>query len=69
MFKAQRFRPIITFTLFYNEETHPELYKHQNPAENLNPEEVIDTVRYIVPLEEIINPNVNVDLATENMED
>ncbi|MBU0600027.1 hypothetical protein KJ997_04530 [bacterium] len=37
-----------------NAATKPQLYIIQNPAENLEPEEKVEVVRYVVPFEEII---------------
>ncbi|MDI6795061.1 MAG: hypothetical protein QME81_19705 [bacterium] len=37
-----------------NAATKPQLHIIQNPAENLEPEEKIEVVRYVVPFKEII---------------
>ncbi|MFH1449905.1 MAG: hypothetical protein ABIG09_05830 [bacterium] len=37
-----------------NAATKPQLYIIRNPAENLEPEEKVEVVRYVVPFEEII---------------
>lgn len=54
-FKAQRFKNDYYLYVVLNAKTHPELYIHQNPAETLSFQEVMGVVRYIVPLDQIVN--------------
>ena len=52
-FKAQNFQDAYYLYVVLNTATKPELYSIQNPAENVNAEEKIEVVRYIIPLTQI----------------
>ncbi|MCS7135452.1 MAG: DUF3883 domain-containing protein, partial [Candidatus Aenigmarchaeota archaeon] len=52
-FKAQRFGDDYYLYVVFNCAKKPELCIIQNPAKNLNPEEKIEVVRYLIPLEQI----------------
>ena len=52
-FKANRFQDDYYLYVILNAVTSPELYIFQNPAKNLKPEEKIEAVRYLIPLESI----------------
>jgi hypothetical protein len=52
-FKAKRFQDDYYLYVVLNAVSSPELYIFQNPAKNLNPEEKIETVRYIIDLDKI----------------
>jgi len=52
-FKARRFRDDYYLYAVMNATTKPQLYIIRNPAENLQPEEKVEVVRYIVSFEEI----------------
>ncbi|MGH7453894.1 MAG: DUF3883 domain-containing protein, partial [bacterium] len=54
-FKAKRFANDYFLYVVMNAATKPELLIIQNPAENLQPEEKIELVRYIVSVDEIQN--------------
>lgn len=51
-FKAKRFKDQYYLYIVANASTNPTLYIIQNPAENLKPQEKVEVVRFIVPLEE-----------------
>jgi len=51
-FKARRFKEQYWLYVVINTATNPTLYIINNPAENLNPEEKVETVRFIVLPEE-----------------
>ncbi|MEZ0343385.1 MAG: helicase-related protein [Caldimicrobium sp.] len=51
-FKAKRFKNQYYLYIVANATTNPTLYIIQNPAENLNPQEKVEVVRFIVPVEE-----------------
>jgi len=51
-FKARRFKEHYWLYVVINTATNPTLYIINNPAENLNPEEKVETVRFIVLPEE-----------------
>ncbi|WP_456400486.1 helicase-related protein [Persephonella sp.] len=52
-FKAKRFKDKYYLYVVLNAATNPDLVIIQNPAENLQPEEKIEVVRYVIPLDEI----------------
>jgi len=52
-FKARRFRQDYYLYAVMNAVSEPELYIVQNPAENLAPEKKIESVRYLIPLDQI----------------
>ncbi|MEK9149228.1 MAG: helicase-related protein, partial [Candidatus Desantisbacteria bacterium] len=52
-FKAQRFGNDYYLYAVMNAAKEPQLYIIQNPAENLEPAEKIEVVRYVVPFEEL----------------
>ena len=52
-FKAKRFQNDYYLYAVMNAATRPQLYVVQNPAENLEPEEKIEVVRYVIPFKEI----------------
>ncbi len=52
-FKARRFKEDYYLYAVMNASKSPELYIIQNPAENLNPQEKIEVVRYVIPFKEI----------------
>ncbi|MFQ5964571.1 MAG: helicase-related protein [Candidatus Scalinduaceae bacterium] len=52
-FKAKRFKDEYYLYAVMNAATEPRLYIVQNPAENLEPEEKVEVVRYVVSLNEI----------------
>lgn len=54
-FKARRFKDDYYLYAVLNASIAPKLYVIQNPAENLEPEQKIEVVRYIIPFEEIKN--------------
>ncbi len=56
-FKAMRFKDKYYLYVVLNASTNPELYIIQNPAENLKPQQKIEVVRYLIPLEEITQNN------------
>lgn len=53
-FKAKRFKDDYYLYAVMNASEKPQLYIIQNPAENLEPEENIEVVRYVIPFKEII---------------
>lgn len=53
-FKAKRFKDDYYLYAVMNAAKKPQLYIIQNPAENLEPEEKVEMVRYVVPFKEII---------------
>lgn len=53
-FKAKRFTDDYYLYAVMNAANSPELVIIRNPVENLEPETIIESVRYIVPLREII---------------
>jgi hypothetical protein len=57
-FKAKRFKEDYFLYVVLNSATKPELIIVQNPAEELQPEERIEVVRYIVPMEELAKKGV-----------
>ena len=52
-FKARRFRDDYYLYAVMDATTKPQLYIIQNPTENLQPDEKIEVVRYIVPFKEL----------------
>lgn len=52
-FMAKRFRDDYYLYAVMNVKNEPQLYIIQNPAENLEPEEKIEVVRYVIPFKEI----------------
>ena len=52
-FKAQRFKDDYHLYVVLHAATQPELLIISNPAEKLQPEEKIELVRYVIPLQEI----------------
>ncbi|GAG10531.1 unnamed protein product, partial [marine sediment metagenome] len=52
-FKAKRFQNDYYLYAVMNAATRPQLYVVQNPAENLQPEEKVEVVRYVIPFKEI----------------
>ena len=52
-FKAKRFKNDYYLYAVMNAAEKPELYIIQNPAENLEPEEKVEVVRYVVPFKEL----------------
>jgi SNF2 family DNA or RNA helicase len=52
-FKARRFNDDYYLYAVMNTATKPQLYIIQNPAENLEPEEKVEVVRYVIPFKEI----------------
>jgi len=52
-FKAKRFQDDYYLYAVMNAATDPRLYIIQNPAENLEPEERIEVVRYVIPFKQI----------------
>ena len=52
-FKAKRFKDDYYLYAVMNAATNPQLYIIQNPAEKLEPKEVAEVVRYIVPFKDI----------------
>jgi len=56
-FKAMRFGDDYYLYVIFNAATKPELRIIQNPAKNLKPEEKVEIVRYVVPLEQIKEKN------------
>jgi len=59
-FKARRFQDDYYLYAVMNAATDPELYVIRNPAQNLNPDEKIEVVRYIVPLSELTGKGTKV---------
>ncbi|MDQ7082675.1 MAG: DUF3883 domain-containing protein [Aquificota bacterium] len=53
-FKAKRFKDQYYLYVVYNAVDNPRLVIIQNPAQNLNPAEVVETVRFIVKKEDIL---------------
>ncbi len=53
-FKARRFKDDYYLYAVMNAAKDPQLYIIQNPAENLEPDEKVQVVRYIVPLDEVL---------------
>jgi len=53
-FKARRFKDDYYLYAVMNAATEPQLYIVQNPAENLEPEEKVEVVRYVVPFKDIV---------------
>jgi SNF2 family DNA or RNA helicase len=53
-FKANRFKDDYFLYVVMNAARKPQLYIIQNPAENLEPEEKVEVVRYVVPFKEIM---------------
>ncbi len=51
-FKAKRFKDEYYLYIVVNASTNPTLYIIQNPAENLKPQEKVEVVRFVVPVEE-----------------
>lgn len=56
-FKAKRFQEDYYLYVVMPTSRSPELYIVQNPAENLNPEEKIEVVRFVISPDEIIQNN------------
>ena len=54
LFKAKRFKEDYYLYAVMNASEKPQLYIIQNPAENLEPEEKVEVVRYVIPFKEII---------------
>jgi SNF2 family DNA or RNA helicase len=54
-FKAKRFKDDYYLYAVMNASTTPQLYAIQNPAENLEPDEKVEVVRYVVPFTDIVN--------------
>ncbi|GAK55080.1 helicase domain protein [Candidatus Vecturithrix granuli] len=52
-FKAKQFKDAYYLYVVLNTAAEPKLYIIQNPAENVNAEEKIEVVRYIIPLTQI----------------
>jgi hypothetical protein len=52
-FKAKRFKDEYYLYAVMNAANKPQLYVIRNPAENLEPEEKIEVVRYVIPFKEI----------------
>lgn len=52
-FKAQRFGDDYYLYIVFNAATKPELHIIQNPARTLKPEQKVEIVRYVVPLNQI----------------
>ena len=59
-FKARRFREEYWLYIVVNAATNPILYTIINPAENLNVQEKVEVVRFLVPLEEWKSKGVRV---------
>jgi hypothetical protein len=57
-FKARRFKEEYWLYVVVNAATNPILYTINNPAENLNVQEKVEVVRFLVPLEEWRNKGV-----------
>lgn len=57
-FKALRFKDDYYLYAVMNAATSPQLYIVQNPAENLEPDERVEVVRYIVPFKEVSGKGV-----------
>ena len=57
-FKAKRFQDDYFLYTVMNAAASPELYIIQNPAQNLNPDEKIEVVRYIVPFAELTGKGI-----------
>ncbi|MGC9109629.1 MAG: helicase-related protein [Caldimicrobium sp.] len=57
-FKAKRFKDQYYLYIVANISTNPTLYIIQNPAENLKPQEIVEVVRFIVPVEEWKNKKI-----------
>jgi len=53
-FKARRFKDDYYLYAVMTAATSPQLYIVQNPAENLEPDERVEVVRYVVPFKEIV---------------
>jgi len=51
-FKAKRFKEQYWLYVVANAATNPTLYIINNPAENLKPQEKVEVVRFVVPVEE-----------------
>jgi len=51
-FKAKRFKEQYWLYVVANAATNPTLYIINNPAENLKPQEKVEVVRFVVPIEE-----------------
>ena len=52
-FKAKRFKDEYYLYAVMNAASEPQLHVIRNPAENLEPEEKIEVVRYVIPFKEI----------------
>ncbi len=52
-FKAKRFKDDYYLYVVMDASTNPQLYIIQNPAENLEPDEKVEVVRYVVPFKDI----------------
>ena len=52
-FKAKRFQNDYYLYAVMDAATKPQLYVIRNPAENLQPEEKVEVVRYVIPFKEI----------------
>jgi len=57
-FKAKRFKEQYWLYVIANAAVNPTLYIINNPLENLNVQEKVEVVRFIVPLEEWKNTGV-----------
>ena len=57
-FKAKRFKDDYYLYAVLNASVDPKLYVIQNPAANLEPEQKIEVVRYIIPFNEIQNKSI-----------
>ncbi len=54
-FKAKRFQRDYYLYAVLNAATTPQLYLVQNPAHSLKPQEIAESVRYLIPYQEILN--------------
>jgi hypothetical protein len=62
-FKAKRFKSDYYLYAVFNATKNPELYIIQNPAETLEPEQKIEVVRYLIPLNELTQKGIkNVEI-------
>jgi superfamily II DNA or RNA helicase len=59
-FKAKRFKDQYWLYVVVNAKTNPTLYIINNPAKNLNPEEKVEVVRFVVSPEEWKNKNMEI---------
>ena len=56
-FKAKRFQQDYYLYAVLNAATTPQLHVIQNPALSLKPQEIAESVRYLISYQEIMNPN------------